>query len=302
MLEYFDIHNEVQEAIRQSVPVVVMESSIWVQGLPPDDAIHTMVECCRTVREEGAVPIVVGLYRGKIRVGLSVEEIRLMMQNEKCRKVNIRDIPTCLQKREDGATTVSTTIFIAGKLGLPVVATGGIGGVHRDVEKTFDISADLYAIATNPVAVVSSGVKSILNIGATLEVMESMGIPVVGYRTDTFPAFYCSASPFAVPDRMNEVEEIAGMLRIRQKLGMPQGALIANPIPSEYSMSESLMNEMVEKSLMESSDMGLRGKDVTPFLLQRLHKLTNGKTVYANIALIKENSRLAARLSRFLYY
>lgn len=302
MLEYFDIHNEVQEAIRQSVPVVVMESSIWVQGLPHDDAINTMVECCRIAREEGAIPVVVGLYRGKIRVGLSVEEIRLMMQNKKCRKVNIRDIPTCLQKREDGATTVSTTIFIAGKLGLPVVATGGIGGVHRNVEKTFDISADLYAIATNPVTVVSSGVKSILNISATLEIMESMGIPVVGYRTDTFPAFYCASSPFTVPDRMNEVEEIAGMLRIRQKLGMPQGVLIANPIPAEYSMSESLMNEMVEKSMMESSDMGLRGKEVTPFLLQRLHKLTSGKTVYANIALIKENSRLAARLSRFLYY
>ena len=302
MLEYFDIHSDIQEAIRQSVPVVVLESSVWVQGLPEDDAIQTMSECCRAIREEGAVPIVVGIYRGKIRVGLTVEEVRGMIQNNKCRKVNIRDIPSCIQKREDGATTVSTTIFIASKLGLPVVATGGIGGVHRDVHKTFDISADLYALATNPVAVVSSGVKSILNIGATLEVLESMGIPVIGYRTDTFPAFYCNGSPFPVPERMNEAEEIAGMLRVRQKLKMPQGVLIANPIPKECSLSESLMNEMVEKSMLESSELGLRGKEVTPFLLQRLHKVTGGKTVYANIALLKENARVGARLSRFIYY
>jgi len=170
------------------------------------------------------------------------------------------------------------------------------------VEKSLDISADMYALANNPVALVSSGVKSILNIQATIEVMETLGIPVVGYRTDFFPAFYCTTSPYYVPDRMDEMEDIAGLLRVRHKLGMKQGVLVVNPIQKEDSLSESLMNEMVEKSLLEVNERGITGKEVTPFLLKRLHQLTGGKTIRANVSLIKGNARLGARLSRYVYY
>lgn len=302
MLEYFEIHPDIQEAMRESIPVVVLESTIWAQGLPMKEAVHALVECNHIIREERALPVVVALSGGKIRVGVRMDEFGEMLNRGQIKKVNLRDIPTCIQRHEDGATTVSATIFIAHSLGLPIVATGGIGGVHRNADKTFDVSADLHTLANYPVAVVASGVKSVLNIGATLEMMETLGIPVIAYGTDLFPSFYCRASQFPAPERMDDLEEIAGMIRIRNRLGMKSGVLVANPIPEIFSLSENLINEVVEKSLLEASEHGITGKSVTPYLLERIHEMTRGDTVKANIALIKENSRIAARLSRMVYY
>ncbi|MCD4782907.1 MAG: pseudouridine-5'-phosphate glycosidase [Candidatus Eremiobacteraeota bacterium] len=302
MLEYFEIHPDVQEAMRESIPVVVMESTIWAQGLPTKEAINALMECCHIIREEDALPVLVALSGGKIRVGIRMDEFSEMLDRGKVQKVNLRDIPTCIQRHGDGTTTVSATVFIAHSLGLPVVATGGIGGVHRNADKTFDVSADLHTLANYPIAVVASGVKSILNIGATLEMMETLGIPVIAYGTDLFPSFYCRTSQFPAPERMDDLEEIAGVVRIRNRLGMKSGVLIANPIPKDYSLSENLMDEVVEKSLLEATDLGITGKGVTPYLLERIHEMTGGATVKANIALIKENSRIGAKLSRMVYY
>ncbi|MCE1245789.1 MAG: pseudouridine-5'-phosphate glycosidase [Firmicutes bacterium] len=302
MMEYFDIHPEIKDAMQQLLPVVVIESTVWVHGLPEEYSIPALVECQKIIRQEGAIPAIVGISDGRIKIGLGAEDISAMIDRKRARKVNLRDIPQCIQKREDGATTVSATLFMAHRMGLPLVVTGGMGGVHRQAEKTFDISADLTTLATTPVALVTSGIKSILNIPATLEYMETAAIPVIGYRTDSFPTFYCSSSNLPVPERMDEVDEIAGILRIRQKIGMKQGVLIANPVPQEYSLGETFLEEVVEKSLFEAQEMEISGKDVTPFLLERLHTLTSGKTIQANIALLKENAALGARLAKYLYY
>lgn len=302
MLEYFDISPEVREAMRELVPVVVMESTVWAHGLPPEDSLKCFGECDEIIRGEGALPVTVGLENGKIRVGLSSGDIEAMIANEDTEKVNVREISSCLQRKKTGATTVSSTIFIAHKMGLPLVVTGGMGGVHRQANKTFDISADLQTLADLPVTLVASGVKSILDVGATLEVMETLGIPVVGYQTLAFPSFYSHLSPHAVPLRMDEVDDIAGMIQIHKKLGLKQGILVANPIPREDSINESLIEEVVEKAMIEANEMMVSGKHLTPFLLERLHTLTGGKTVRANIALLRSNARLGAQLSRLLYY
>jgi pseudouridine-5'-phosphate glycosidase len=302
MMEYFDIHPEIKDAMQQLLPIVVIESTVWVHGLPEEYSIPALIECQKIIRQEGAIPAVVGISDGRIKVGLGPEEISAMLDRKRAKKVNLRDIPLCLLKREDGATTVSATIFMAHRLGLPLVVTGGMGGVHRQADKTFDISADLTTLANTPVALVTSGVKSVLNIPATLEYMETMGIPVIGYKTDCFPTFYCRSSALPIHDRIDEVDEIAGILRIRQKLGMKQGVLIANPVPEEYSLGESFLEEVVEKSLLEANDMMISGKDVTPFLLERIHTLTGGKSIQTNIALLKENAALGARLAKYLYY
>lgn len=302
MLEFFDIHPETADAMQRMVPMVVLESTIWIHGLPEEEALHAYKECCKIIRSEGAVPVTTAISNGRIKAGLTLSQLKDLIHKDQAMKVNIRDISYCLQQKMDGSTTVSTTIFIAEKLGAPVVVTGGMGGVHKNAGSTFDISADLHALASIPVALVASGVKSILDLGATLEVMETLGIPVAGYRTDVFPSFYCKSSPYKIPVRIDKVNQIAETYMIHRKLGMKQGFFIANPIPENASISENLINEMVEKSLMEANDLSITGKEITPFLLERLHKFTGGGTIHANTALIKSNCSLGAKLAKHILF
>jgi pseudouridylate synthase len=301
MIESFYLSTGAATAIRRSDPVVVLESTVWIHGLPPDVSVNVLVDCCKIIETEGAFPLVVALSRGRIIAGAGPGDIKAMIARGRCRKVNVRDIPSVIQKQQDGATTVSATIFIADALGLPVVATGGIGGVHRRAEATFDISADIHALATHPLALVSSGVKSILNVGATLEMLETLGVPVLGYKTDWFPSFYCRNSQFPIPERVDSIEAIAEIIKINKSLG-GKGVLITSPIPEQDSLSESLIEEITEKVLMEAQDLNITGKELTPFLLDRLHQCSGGQTVAANISLLKENVKLAAQLSRHVFY
>ncbi len=302
MIEFFEVDERISLAIRRQEPVVVIESVVWVHGLPPEDSIKTLQKCAKIIEEEGALPAVVVLYNGKIVVGECIKEIQNMIEMGDCRKVNVRDIPSVLQKNECGATTVSSTLMIASLLGLPVAMTGGIGGVHRRAEVTFDVSSDLYALANYPVTLVSSGVKSVLNVGATLEKLETLGVPVLCYNTDVFPAFYCRLSKYPAPEIVTSVEEIAETVRIYRSLGQKGGILVANPIPERDALSETFVEEVTEKALMEAEELGIKGKDVTPFLLNRLHHQTNGETIGANISLLRENARLAAKISNYIVY
>ena len=301
MIEHFHISSDVATAIRRSDPIVVMESTVWVHGLPEDEALQVLVDCSQIIEDEGALPVVVALSMGRIIVGARPGDIKAMIARGRCRKVNMRDIPAVLQMKQDGATTVSATVFIASCLGLPIVATGGIGGVHRGASDNKDVSADLTALSRYPVTVVSSGVKSVLDVGATLERLETLGIPVLCYKTETFPSFYCRTSDFPSPEQVDTVEEIAEITLINKGLG-GKGILVANPIPEEDSISKPLIDEVTEKALMEAQEMGVTGKDVTPFLLVRLHEISRGETVKANISLLKENCKLAAQLSRHVFY
>jgi pseudouridine-5'-phosphate glycosidase len=301
MLENFHVSSEVAAAIRRRDPIVLLESTVWVHGLPEDDALKVLGDCTRIIEEEGALPVVVALSMGRIVVGARPGDIKAIIARGRCRKVNIRDIPVVLQMKQDGATTVSSTIFIASALGLPVVATGGIGGVHKGASESFDISADLHAMANHQVTVVCAGVKSVLNVGGTLEMLESLGVPVLCYKTDKFPCFYCRSSEFKAPERVEAVDEIAEIILTNRSLG-GKGILVANPISDEDSINQSLVDEVTEKALMEATEMGVTGKDVTPFLLMRLHEISRGETVKANISILKANCRLAAQLSRHVFY
>jgi len=302
VIEHFHLSGKVAAAIRKLEPIVVIESTVWVHGLPPQHSLRVLADCIRIIEEENACPAVAILSRGRIMVGADVRDIEDFVNRGQCRKVNIRDIPSVLQKGQDGATTVSASIFIAATLGLPVCMTGGIGGVHRNAAMSFDVSADLQALESYPVTLVSSGVKSVLDVGATLEKMESLGIPVLCYRTKSFPIFYSSSSEFEAPETVDSVEAAAEIIRIHRSLGNNRGVLIANPIPESASLSESLVKEVTEKAMTEMQELGIRGKDVTPFLLSRLHDSTGGDTIKANVALLKSNARLAAKLSNFIVY
>jgi pseudouridylate synthase len=301
MLEYFRFSERISKAIQYGEPVVLIESTVWMHGLPESVAMQTLGECTRIIEEEGAHPAVVLLVNGKILVGIGTEDIRKIKSSEKCIKVNIRDIPAVLQKKQVGSTTVSALVFIASLLNIPVCLTGGIGGVHHMAENTFDISADLQALAQYPVILVSSGVKSVLNVEATLEKLETLGVPVLTYNSDFFPTFY-SNSMMSSPERIDSVEDIVEIYRAGKRLKMNKALLIANPIPEADALPQTFIDEITEKALLEAQNLEIKGKDVTPFILERLHLHTMGETVKANISLLKENAKLAAQLSKYVFY
>lgn len=293
-----DIAPEVAEALRASQPVVALESTIISHGMPYPKNVETAAAVEQTVREVGAVPATIAISGGRLKVGLSKDEIeRLGELGSKVIKCSRRDLPFVLARKEDGATTVAATMIIAGMAGIRVFATGGIGGVHRGVEETMDISADLEELARTNVAVVCAGIKSVLDIGRTLEYLETVGVPVVGYQTDTLPAFYSRSSGFPVDYRVDNAADAAAAMRIKWALGLQGGLVIAVPIPQAHALDGDEIDAVIDEAIAEMQRQGITGKDTTPFLLARIAKRTGGRSLDANIQLVINNARVAAKIA-----
>lgn len=298
MLEkWLEFSEEVRKARQTGKPIVALESTIISHGMPYPQNVHTAREVEEIIRENGAVPATIAILDGKIKIGLSNEELEYLGQSKDVEKASRRDLPYLLSGKKNGATTVAATMICAELAGIKVFVTGGIGGVHREAERTMDISADLQELANTNVAVVCAGAKSILDLGLTLEYLETYGVPVVGFGTDILPAFYTSTSPFKVNYRLDTTAEVADMIRTKWELGLDGGVVVANPIPEEYALDESLMNRVIEKALAEAKENQISGKQVTPFLLGKVKELTEGKSLTANIALIKNNARVGAQIA-----
>jgi pseudouridine-5'-phosphate glycosidase len=297
--KYLDISPEVKIAIDKNMPVVALESAIISHGMPYPENSTTALEVERIIRENGAIPATIAILNGKLKVGLSEEEINFLGKTGlDAIKTSRRDLPFIISKKLTGSTTVASTMIIASFAGIKVFATGGIGGAHMGAETTFDISADLQELAKTNVAVICAGAKSILNIGLTLEYLETHGVPVVGYQTDELPAFYTRKSGFKVDYRVDTPKEIAQALKAKWELGLNGGVVIANPIPEEHSMDYDIISKVIKESLIEAEKNGIRGKESTPFLLTKIEELTEGKSLESNIQLIYNNAKLAAKISK----
>ena len=292
---YLDIAPEVKSAVEAGKPVVALESTILSHGMPYPENLTFAAEVERIIRAEGAIPATMAIIDGRMKVGLSAGELELMCKGENVAKVSRRDLPILLATGGTGATTVASTMILASLAGIPVFATGGIGGVHRGAETTMDISADLQELAHTPVAVVCAGAKMILDIGLTLEYLETMGVPVLGYNTDQFPAFYCRKSGFGVDYTAKSAAEIAKIARTKWDLGLAGGMLIGNPVPEEYALDFDEMSAVIDKALAAAKEDGVRGKNITPYLLAHIVEYTGGKSLATNIQLAYNNARLAAR-------
>lgn len=290
---------EVRDALKDGVPVVALESTIISHGFPYPSNLECALECERIVREEGAVPATVAILAGRPTVGLSREQIEFLATAgaERISKASRRDIGVLAATGADGATTVAGTMLIAALAGIRVFATGGIGGVHRGAQRTFDVSADLLELARTDVAVVCAGAKSILDLPLTLEVLETHGVPVLGLGTDEFPAFYARTSGLGVDARLDSPEEVARVLAARKELGLDGGVLVVNPIAAEHEIDRGRLDAWTAEALAEADAAGVHGKDVTPFLLARLHALSSGATEEANKQLVYGNARMAARIA-----
>jgi len=298
MKSYLELSQEVEAAIKAKKPVVALESTIISHGMPYPQNRDTALAVEKIVRDAGAVPATIAVIGGKLKAGLTVDEIEyIAKKGHDVTKVSRRDFPFVLANGADGATTVAGTMIVAEMAGIKVFATGGIGGVHRDGNNTFDISADLQELAKTSVAVVCAGVKSILDIALTLEYLETAGVPVVGYGTDEFPAFYTRRSGLKVEYRLDRAEEIARMLDAKWWMGLSGGAVIANPIPEAFAMDAALINRAIESALAEAKKLGIRGKETTPFLLAKIKELTGGDSLDSNIQLVYANARLAAEIA-----
>ncbi len=298
MNEYLDVSEEVREALQYGRPVVALESTIISHGMPFPQNRETALSVERTVRENGAIPATIAILGGRLKAGLLQAEIELLARKgREVTKVSRRDLPFVIARRGDGATTVAGTMIVASMAGIRVFATGGIGGVHRGAERSFDVSADLEELAVTEVAVVCAGAKSILDLGLTLEYLETRGVPVVGYGTDELPAFYTRSSGFRLDYRLDSPEEIAAMLEVKWRAGLGGGVVVANPIPSEEAMDPAVINSAIDQALREASEQGVKGKEMTPFLLARIVELTGGDSLESNIKLVLSNSALAARIA-----
>ena len=294
---YLDIAPEVRSAVEAGKPVVALESTILSHGMPYPENLTFAAEVERIIRAEGAIPATMAIIDGRMKVGLSAGELELMCKGENVAKVSRRDLPILLATGGTGATTVASTMILASLAGIPVFATGGIGGVHRGAETTMDISADLQELAHTPVAVVCAGAKMILDIGLTLEYLETMGVPVLGYNTDQFPAFYCRKSGFGVDYTAKSAAEIAKIARTKWDLGLAGGMLIGNPVPEEYALDFDEMSAVIDKALAAAKEDGVRGKNITPYLLAHIVEYTGGKSLATNIQLAYNNARLAAKVA-----
>ncbi|WP_320047838.1 pseudouridine-5'-phosphate glycosidase [uncultured Ilyobacter sp.] len=299
--KYLDISPEIEEALEKGLPVVALESTIISHGMPYPKNVETALEVEKIIRDNGAIPATIAILKGRLKVGLSKDEIDLLGKTGlDVIKTSRRDLPFIISKKLTGATTVASTMIIASFAGIRVFATGGIGGVHRGAETTFDISADLQELAHTNVAVICAGAKSILDIGLTLEYLETNGVPVVGYQTDELPAFYTRKSGFKVDYKVDNPKEIALALKAKWELGLKGGMVIANPIPEEYSMDHKLITEIIKNALIEAEKKNIKGKESTPFLLAKVKELTEGKSLESNIQLIYNNAKLAAEISKEL--
>lgn len=301
MNSYLEIHPEVREALATGKAVVALESTIISHGMPYPKNVETALAVENTVRENGAIPATIAIINGKCCVGLSKEQLEMFGNSKDVWKVSLRDMPYVISKKILGATTVAATMRIAAMAGIKVFVTGGIGGVHREAENTMDISTDLTEMSQTSVAIVSAGVKSILDIGLTLEYLETMGIPVVTYGQDEFPSFYSRKSGFTSPLRLDDTKEIAVLLAAKWKMGLNGSVLIANPVPAEYEIEEAEMKVYIEDALKAAKSLNAKGKNVTPFLLQYIAEHTKGESLETNIALIKHNAKVGAEIAVEFY-
>jgi pseudouridine-5'-phosphate glycosidase len=297
-MNYLNIHPKIQEALKNKQAIVALESTIISHGMPYPKNLETAIMLEEEVKKQGAIPATIALINGKIKVGLTRDElIFLAKEGTKVIKTSRRDIPYVLVNKLTGATTVAATMIAADKAGIKIFATGGIGGVHRGASQTFDVSADLQELAKTNVAVVCAGIKAILDLKLTLEYLETLGVPVLGYQTDELPAFYTRKSGYKVDYSMQNPKEIAQLLQTKWDLGIEGGAIIANPIPKEYSLDFDLMTGAINKAIQEQNKLGIKGKESTPFLLAKVKELTQGKSLDSNIELVKNNVILAAKIA-----
>lgn len=294
--EFVDIAPEISRAIQSKAPIVALESAVITHGLPYPRNIELARELEATVRGEEAIPATIAVLDGKIRVGLSDDELTRLAESKSNIKVSRRDLAAAVVTKAGGGTTVAATMWIASTEGIRVFATGGIGGVHR--ESAFDVSADLQALADTNMVVVCAGAKAILNLAATLEYLETMGVPVIGFRTEEFPAFYSLESGLKVSLRLDSTEAVARYWNVHCALQMPGAVLVANPIPASHNIPKSTMEPIVAQASKEAEERGIRGQALTPFLLARVSELSGGESITANEALLRDNARLAAQIAR----
>ncbi|MEA5143979.1 MAG: pseudouridine-5'-phosphate glycosidase [Oscillibacter sp.] len=296
LYSYLDVSAEVKAALDEGRPVVALESTIISHGMPYPQNVETALNVEKIIRENGAVPATIAIIGGRLKAGLTAEEIDYLGKTGAgVTKASRRDLPVLVAKGMDGATTVTTTMMIAAMAGIKIFATGGIGGVHRGAETTMDISADLEELAQSPVMVVCAGAKSILDLGLTLEYLETKGVPVIGYGTKELPAFYSRHSGFAVDYELDTPEELAKVFHVKQVMGLKGGMLVTNPIPEAYSMDHKVIDAAIDEAIREAKEQGIHGKETTPFLLAKVKDLTGGNSLDANIQLVYNNARLAAQ-------
>lgn len=293
-----DITDEVRAALAQGAAVVALESTIIAHGMPYPDNVRTAREVEQIVRDGGAVPATIAILKGAAKIGLPPDNLEYLgREGRGIAKVSVRDLPYVVARKLDGATTVASTMRLAAMAGIHVFATGGIGGVHRGAEKTFDISADMTEFATSNVAVVTAGAKAILDLALTLETLETLGVPVVGYGTGDFPAFYSRRSGHAVPMRCDSAREVARMMQAKWQMGLKGGIVIANPIPHEAEIAAEEIAPIIAAAVKSAEDKGIIGKDLTPFLLAEIAAVTQGRSLAANIALAKNNARIGTAIA-----
>ncbi|MEH7073327.1 pseudouridine-5'-phosphate glycosidase [Neobacillus drentensis] len=297
MKQYITFSEEVQTAKEQGKPIVALESTIISHGMPYPQNVQTAREVEQIIRDNGAVPATIAIVDGKIKIGLSDEELEMFGKSKDVAKVSRRDLASLIATKKLGATTVAATMICAELAGINIFVTGGIGGAHRGAETTMDISADLEELAQTNVAVICAGAKSILDLGLTMEYLETKGVPVIGYKTDVLPAFFTRTSEFTLNLRADDVDSIASTLKVKWDLGLKGGAVIANPIPEEHAMDEQFINGIIESALKEADERKIAGKDVTPFMLGKVKELTEGKSLVANIALVKNNAVVGAKIA-----
>lgn len=298
MNKYLSISPQVQQALDAGRPVVALESTIISHGMPYPQNVETALRVEQTVRDGGAVPATIAVIGGKLKAGCTPDEIEYLgKRGQAVTKASRRDLPVLIARGEDGATTVTTTMIIAAMAGIKVFATGGIGGVHRGAQTTMDISADLEELAMTPVMVICAGAKSILDLGLTLEYLETKGVPVIGYGTEELPAFFTRHSGYKVDYRIDSPEALAAAFAAKLVMGLRGGMLVTNPIPEEYSMPADVINSAIDAAIAEASRLGIKGKETTPFLLAKIKDITGGDSLDANIQLVLNNARLAAKVA-----
>jgi pseudouridine-5'-phosphate glycosidase len=300
MNDTFDISSFVGAALQAHRPVVALETTVVTHGLPYPDGVEAARQLENAVVSAGAIPATIGVLDGRVKVGLTLDELHRLAQEHDTAKLNLSNFAAQLASGKPGSTTVAATMFVAARTGIEVFATGGIGGVHRDAERSYDVSADLHALARYPVAVVCAGAKAVLDLPKTVELLESLGVPVFGFGTSEFPAFYRRASGLPVDARFDTVESLAAAVRTHFALGLGTGVVVANPIPAEHEMPLDRYESSLATALQEAAEKKVRGREVTPFLLERLRQLTEGSSVFSNLALLQNNARLAAALAGVL--
>jgi len=294
--KYLSVSAEVQEALAAEKPVVALESTIISHGMPYPQNVEAALAVEKIIREQGAVPATIAIIGGRLKAGLTAEEIEYFgKKGQAIHKASRRDLAVLCARGEDGATTVTTTMIIAHMAGIKIFATGGIGGVHRGAETTMDISADLEELGQTPVMVVCAGAKSILDLGLTLEYLETKGVPVIGYGTEELPAFYTRESGFGVDYRIDTPEELAAAFKAGHEMGLKSGMLVTNPIPEEFAMPKAVIDKAIDQAIAECNEKGIHGKETTPFLLARVAELTGGDSLASNIRLVFNNAKVAAQ-------